>query len=369
MDRRCFTKGFTAGCAALLAASTPASRAQAGGNDKMTLAACRMPPEDAPHEHTLMQWPVRETVYGRKLLSQVQDSIVRIATAVARFEPVSLMAAAPLHAQIKTRLEGNVELWDIATDDLWCRDSGPTVVKDANGRRAVAHIAFNGWGNKQSHGNDGAVAAKAAARLNMPLLASGLTGEQGGIESDGEGTLLALASCWVNENRNRGSQDEIGAKLLAALGGRKIIWAPGIKGADITDYHIDALARFVAPGRVLIQLPARVIAGDRWSKAAYETYEILKRATDADGRKLDIIVVPEPVAPRVRAEDFVASYVNYYVCNGAVISAQFGDDASDQKAYDLLRGLYPGREIVALNIDPIGRSGGGIHCATQQVPL
>lgn len=328
-----------------------------------------MPAEDAPHERTLMQWPVREGVYGRKLLSQVQDSIASIATAIARFEPVSLMAAAPLHEDIKAQFAHGVELWDIPTDDLWCRDSGPTIVKDGEGRRAVAHLRFNGWGNKQNHDNDGSIAAKAASRLKLPLLDSGLTGEQGGVETDGEGTLLALASCWVNENRNRGSQDEIGAKLLAALGGRKIIWAPGIKGADITDYHIDALARFIAPGRVLIQLPERVIAGDPWSKAAYETYEVLKRATDANGRKLEIIVLAEPKAPRVRANDFVASYVNYYVCNGAVISAQFGDDTTDAKAHDMLRSLYPEREIVMLDIDPIGRSGGGIHCATQQVPL
>ena len=33
------------------------------------------------------------------------------------------------------------------------------------------------------------------------------------------GTLMAHASCWVNRNRNDGTQAEIGAKLLKALGG------------------------------------------------------------------------------------------------------------------------------------------------------
>ena len=147
-----------------------------------------------------------------------------------------------------------------------------------------------------------------------------------------------------------------------------MIWAPGVKGKDITDYHIDALARFVSPGRVLIQLPDRIDPSDPWSASAYETYAILKKATDANGRKLDIIVVPEPVDIRSQNDDFVASYVNYYVCNGAIISAEFGDDAADQKAFDLLKLLYPGREIISLNIDAIGDAGGGIHCATQQQP-
>jgi agmatine deiminase len=265
-------------------------------------------------------------------------------------------------------LDENVEIWNIATDDLWCRDAGPTFAKSARGELAVAHIKFNGWGNKQPHANDAQIAKRVAQRLGVPLLDTDLVGEGGGIEHDGAGTLMAHASCWVNRNRNDGTQAEIGAKLLKALGGRKMIWAPGVKGKDITDYHIDALARFVSPGRVLIQLPDRIDDRDPWSRAAFETYNILKSQTDANGRKLEIVVLPEPADIRSRKVDFVASYVNYYVCNGAVIGAEFGDDTADEKARSLLSSLYPGRKIVSLNVDPIGAAGGGIHCATQQQP-
>ena len=119
---------------------------------------------------------------------------------------------------------------------------------------------------------------------------------------------------------------------------------------------------------MLIQLPDKVVAGDPFSRAAYEAYEILKRATDAHGRKLEIIVVPEPVRPRSRNPDFLASYVNFYTCNGAVISAEFGDDRTDRKAHEMLTALYPGRKIITLNVDALGEAGGGIHCATQQQP-
>ena len=51
---------------------------------------------------------------------------------------------------------------------------------------------------------------------------------------------------------------------------------PGVKGADLIDYHIDALARFVAPGKVLFQLGEQIDARDLWSVAAFETYDILK---------------------------------------------------------------------------------------------
>lgn len=265
-------------------------------------------------------------------------------------------------------MSAKVELWDITSDDLWCRDSGPTFVVDAEGRLAVAHIRFNGWGNKQSHVNDGQIAAKVAARLGLPLLETGLVGEQGGVEHDGAGTLLAHASCWANLNRNMLSREEIARRLELALGGRRTIWAPGIAGADITDYHIDALARFVGPGKVLIQIDDEIDSDDPWSIAAHQTLSVLQQARDANGRPLRIVKLPEPETVRSKARDFVSSYVNYYICNGAVIGAQFGDPEADEEARDILSGLYPGREIVMLDIDPIGEAGGGVHCATQQQP-
>jgi agmatine deiminase len=328
----------------------------------------RMPPEDAPHARTLMQWPVSLKIYDTASLRAVQAKIALIANTISQFEPVAVMAAGNAAKAARAQLSAEIEIWDIPTDDLWCRDSGPTFVKNAAGQLAVAHIAFNGWGNKQPHGNDGKIAGEVAKRLGLPLLKTGLVGEQGGVEQDGAGTLIAHASSWVNPNRNSGNSASIGGLLNRALGAKKIIWAPGIKGADITDYHIDALARFIAPGRVLIQLPAEIDAADPWTTSAYETFEILKRATDARGRKLELIVIKEPENTRSRNPDFVSSYVNYYVCNGAVICAEFGDKKADDRAMGILKSLYPGRKIISLNIDAIGEAGGGIHCATQQQP-
>jgi agmatine deiminase len=207
-----------------------------------------------------------------------------------------------------------------------------------------------------------------ASRLGLKIYANGVAGEGGGIETDGAGTLLAHESSWVNRNRNKGSKDEVERLLLDALGAEKMIWAPGVKGADITDFHIDALARFVKPGQVVIQLGDTIDRSDPWSVAAFETYGILKSARDAQGRKLEIVVLRDPVRIRSRSRDFVSSYVNYYVCNGAVIGAEFGDDTADAAAKTVLEQLYPGRVVVSLNVDPIGEAGGGIHCATQQQP-
>lgn len=346
--------------------------ARAAGAQDMTSAKAagyRMPLESDPHERTFTQWPAVTSIYGSQDdLVAVRDKIALIANSIGRFEPVVLLARPEQAEEAKRWVKTGVEVWPLPVQDLWCRDAGPTFVVNAEDELAVSELGFNGWGGKQEHEDDSLIAAGVAKKLGLRIFDNGIKGEGGGVETDGAGTLLAHASSWVNPNRNAGTQEEVEKLLLDALGAEKVIWAPGVAGSDITDFHIDALARYVKPGQVMIQLPKKITAGDPWSASAYETYEILKKATDAEGRKLDIVVVPEPVKIRSRAADFVNSYANYYVCNGAVICANFGDDKADEEATRILSELYPGREIVSIDTDAIGEAGGGIHCATQQQP-
>jgi agmatine deiminase len=324
--------------------------------------------EAAQHERTFMQWPVNRTVHDDpEFLAWLHETIAGVANAISEFEPVVMLAARDHHRTARAQLSSGIELWDVPTDDLWCRDSGPHFV--SNGLRlAVSQLNFNGWGGKQEHGHDALVAGRVAAKLGLPVFNNGVVGEAGGVEANGHGLLLAHESSWINPNRNNGSRDAIDALLLDAYGGRKIIWAPGIIGADITDYHIDSLARLIDERTVLIQMPRQADTGDPWSVAAFETLTALRAATALDGGPLAIEMLPEPAAIRQTDADFVAAYPNYYVCNGAVIGAAFGDAEADSECAAVLKRLYPGREIVQLDIDAIGLIGGGIHCATHEQP-
>ena len=80
-----------------------------------------------------------------------------------------------------------------------------------------------------------------------------------------------------------------------------------------------------------------------------------------------IIEVPAPVTTHVEDDIVDWSYINHYVCNGAVIMCAF-DDPNDDVAAALLADAYPGRQIVRVNARAIFECGGGIHCITQQVP-
>lgn len=361
LSRRRFSQGL--GIAAMAAMTPRMPWASNAGSGYWA------PDEADPHERTFMQWPVEKRVHpDTEFLDELQQTIADIANAIAEFEPVVMLMDRKYALKARLRLSRNVEIWDIATDDLWCRDSGPLFVRNETGDLAVRSLNFNAWGNKQEHRDDGRVAERVAKRMDLKVLNNGLVGEPGGVETDGHGTLIAHESSWVNPNRNNLSKREVTEKLLEAYGADKLIWAPGVAGADITDYHIDSLARFVTPGQIIIQLPDEIDPEDPWSKAAFETFEVLKSAHDTSGASFDIQVIPEPLNIRSPSRNFVASYVNYYVCNGAVISAEFGDDAADGQAADILSTLYPEREVIMLNVDPLGETGGGIHCATQQQP-
>ena len=323
-----------------------------------------VPPEEANHELTFMQWPVSRQVHpDSDFLAYLQDTIAGIANAISQFEPVIMLAAKEHHRAARKLLSTAVELWNIPTEDLWCRDSGPLFAIDPSGQRIVSHIRFNGWGDKQVHRLDGRIPAAVAERLGIPVVSSGVVGEAGGVDHDGHGLMIAHESSWLNDNRNPVvSRNEIERRLLEAYGADEMIWSPGVWDEDITDYHIDGLARFTAARRVILNLPANPDLSDPFHVAAIETHDRLVAAG------LDVDVISEPTRRRVTDIDFVASYVNYYVCNGAVICSHFGDEETDATASAALARHYPGRAVVALNVDALGEVGGGIHCATQQMP-
>lgn len=322
-----------------------------------------MPEEADPHARTFMQWPVNLAVYrNRSDLAATQRVIAKIANTIVAFEPVVMLVAPGHRAGAQRRLSQAVEIWPVPTDDLWARDSGPIFIRNAAGEGAIVDLNFNGWGNRMPHGRDARVAARVARHMGLPLLDAGVVGEGGGVETDGQGTLLAHESSWVNPNRSQLPRRTIERRLLRALGAETMIWAPGVAGRDVTDGHIDGLARFVAPGVVLIQLPERIRPNDPWSRSAFETYEILAASTDARGRRLELVTVPEP------AKASSSTYPNYYVFNGGVLASKLGDPRTDEETASILGRLYPDREVMMMDTEILGALGGGIHCATQQQP-
>jgi agmatine deiminase len=339
-----------------------------------------MPAEGAPHERTWLAWPTTGYTLGSDPASaeEARRTWAAVANAVAEFEPVSVMVD-PRAARIAPRyLSGEITLHVADLDDAWARDSGPTfVVRDdpqaASGQRLGAvDWVFNGWGGQEwaSWDNDALLAPIIAGLAGAELIPSTLVNEGGGIHVDGEGTVLLTDTVQLDPGRNPGlGRADVEAELARTIGASTPIWLPRGLTRDSEAYgtrgHVDIVATFAAPGRVLLhaQLDERHpdFAVTRDIRAR------LAEATDAAGRTLEVIDVPAPTTLRDAGGWVDYSYINHLLVNGGVIACAFGDER-DEAAAALLADAYPGRRVVSVDARPLFERGGGIHCITQQQP-
>ncbi len=327
-----------------------------------------MPAEWEPHAGCWMAWPTRVELWGGHLEGARADH-ARVARAIARFEPVT-MVANPGEADDAARLCGpSIEVRTMPIDDSWLRDSAPTFLVGDRGARAAAAFTFNAWGAKfAAYDQDAAVGERIADAAGVPAYRSSLVAEGGGFLSDGEGTLITAETCVLNPNRNPGwSKAQAEEELRAMLGVHKVIWLPGDVTDTGTDGHVDGYVAFIRPGAVLCEVVADP-ADPRYEIMA-ENRRALALARDAKGRPLELIPIAE--APRSvaegKAEWYCRSYVNFYIANGGVIAPAYGIP-EDAAVFDTLRKAYAGREIAMVPLDDLFRGGGGIHCITQQEP-
>jgi len=188
----------------------------------------------------------------------------------------------------------------------------------------------------------------------------------------------------LNPNRNPGlSRSEIESLLAAYLGIEKVIWVPRGVFGDETDGHVDNLACFSRPGRVLLTWSEK--PDDPQTEISRQARRVLESATDAQGRRLEVGLLPSPgplfmtseeasgIASNLhaqarRAGDRLAgSYVNFFITSTALVYPYL-DPRYDEEVGELLAAEFPGRRIQGVAGREILLGGGNIHCITQQVP-
>jgi agmatine deiminase len=348
----------------------------------------RMPAEFEPHDGCWMAWPERPDNW-RLGARPAQEAYAAVAEAIAVSEPVTMAASDTQLERCRAALSASIRVVEIATDDAWLRDTGPTFVVDGRGGRRGVDWVFNAWGGLDGGlyspwERDDRVAAQVleiegAGRYRAPLVLEG-----GSVHVDGEGTVLTTEECLLNRNRNPElSKERIELALLEYLGAEKVIWLGSGVFNDETDGHVDNLACFARPGVVLLSWsedgsdPQRAISRDALTR--------LEAATDARGRSLEVVLLPSPgplfstedeaagveavagTQPRRDGDRLAASYANFYVANSRVVMPLL-DERHDDEAATILRDCFPGREVVGVPAREILLGGGNIHCITQQVP-
>jgi agmatine deiminase len=330
-----------------------------------------MPAEWEPHKRTWMCWPTRMAAFGDdERFLRAKQAYARVARAISGFEPVIVVARHEDVAEAKLATGGKVDVLELALDDSWARDMGPTFLANGRGRVAGVQWRFNAWGDKyHPYANDATLARRILDAIGLPAYQAPIVCEGGALHADGEGTVLTTEQCLLNANRNPGLTKARAEEALAHyLGARKVIWL-GDGFSDLeTDGHVDNIACFAGPGRVVVGVPQSKSHPDH--APVQEALRRLRESTDARGRPFEIVELPQPKKLRQQWNGSVleASYVNFYLPNGAIVMPAF-DDANDEPARAVLADCFPGRDIMQIAALDIVEGGGGIHCITQQEPL
>jgi agmatine deiminase len=324
-----------------------------------------MPAEWAPHSCCWMAWPCRAGLWSDA--EATKKDYANVAMAIAKFEPVKMLVPKAQLAEAASYLSGDVEIIEMQIDDSWARDSGPNFLIGGD-VLAGSDWIFNAWGEKYSpYDQDAKMAERILELADAKRFDSWLVAEGGGITVDGEGTVITTESCFLNKNRNPGrTRREIEDELCRTLGAEKVIWLPGDVEETETDGHVDGIAAFIEPGRVLLEVnPDKT---DPHYSVGVENTEALAGQTDAKGRKLEIEFIDEGIYHEGIWNGGCSSYINSYLANGGVVVPSYGYDRDDAAIATYAR-LYPDREIVQVPIHNLSLGGGGVHCVTQQQPI
>ena len=323
-----------------------------------------IPPEWAPHKAIWTAWPSAADLWGEDLEPARLEvaAMIRALHDDGRGETVRVLAfGREAEASAKLALQQSADIIPAAFGDIWLRDTGPIFSRDG-----AAGFRFNGWGGKYQLPHDEEVADQIARASGIALTRHDFILEGGAVEMDGEGTLLTTRQCLLNPNRNSDwDEAKAEAALKGALGVEKILWLDEGLANDHTDGHIDNIARFVAPGRVVCQ---SAWGDDDPNADLLEDIALkLSAMKDASGRTLEVIRIPSPGLVVDEDEDAVpASHMNFLIGNSTVIVPIYSGSGDD--AVNALGALFPGRKVIGLSSHAILTGGGSFHCITQQEP-
>ena len=349
----------------------------------------RMPGEFEEHDGCYMSWPERPDNWrlGGK---PAQKVFAEVANTIGKYEPMTMIVSKAQYENAKHWLNDYVRVVEMTNDDSWVRDCGATFVINDKGEMRGVDWEFNAWGGLVDGlyfpwDSDDKIASKMCEIERVDSYRTeGFVLEGGSIHVDGEGTVMVTEECLLSEGRNpKMTKEEIGNMLCEYLNCEKVLWIPRGIYNDETNAHVDNMANFVKPGVVVLAWTDD--ENDPQYERSVEAYNYLTNETDAKGRKLEVhkMYTPKPILitkeesegvdavdgtlPREEGDRLAASYANYYTGNGFIALPVF-NDPNDQKAIDLLKELYPDREIIPIYAREILLGGGNIHCITQQVP-
>jgi agmatine deiminase len=329
----------------------------------------RVPPEWAPQTAVWTAWPADPAEWNGDLVEARRDAAALVRALAPTNRVRLLVNGAEAETSARAELGQAAEVVRARYGDIWLRDTGPIFAR-TEGEVLALRFKTNGWGGKFDLPDDQTVGDDVAKLAGARIRKFDFVLEGGAIDHDGAGTILATRETLLNPNRNNWSEAEAEAALREAFGARKIIWLDRGLAHDHTDGHVDNVARFVAPGRVVCQSPTG--ADDPNAELLGSVARTLAKATDAEGRALDVMRIPSPgLVANSAGDPLPASHMNFLIANGVIVVPVYGTPSAP-RALEALQVVFPTRKVIGLPSHGLlgsGMSGGGsFHCITQQEP-
>ncbi|MGY2461956.1 agmatine deiminase family protein [Vreelandella sulfidaeris] len=337
----------------------------------------RLLPEWYPQDGIQLTWPRHDGDWA-PLLARIEATLERIVMATTRFQRALICVPDELTRQ---RLAATFEAYGVPasrlqlivapTDDTWARDHGPISVIDEKGQMVILDYTFTGWGGKFPAERDNQLTQRLAdaGAWACPVAPRDLILEGGGIETDGEGTLLTTEACLLNSNRNPTlSRAQIEAQLGEDFGVDHVLWlSNGHLEGDDTDSHIDTLARFCDPSTIAY------VRCDDPNDPHYSALAAMEQELQAfrqrNGEPYRLIALPWPQAcfDPDDGHRLPATYANFLIINQAVLVPTYGDPA-DVTALHALANAFPEHMLIPIECTSVIRQHGSLHCLTMQLP-
>lgn len=332
------------------------------------------PPEWHKHEGTWFSWPRPEGISFPGKYHTVPENLARIMREIQSRERVHINVLNDnWEFLVRQQLEEhgcpttNVSFHYIKTNESWCRDHGPAFVLKGK-KAAIVDWGFNAWGGKYPpYDDDDAVPTRIAEQFKLPVFYPKIVMEGGSVEFNGAGTVLTTTDCLLNKNRNpKLSKSQIAQFLRDYYGQKNVCWLTGGIEGDDTDGHIDDLARFISPRKMVVAVEADT--KDSNYLVLRDVRKQIDSLRDQDGKPFEVIEIPMPSPVVFDGQRLPATYVNFYFVNGALLVPTYRDKKNDRRAIDILQSHLPKHQVIGIDCVELIWGLGAIHCLTQQQP-
>lgn len=340
--------------------------------------------EHERHTGTIIIFPERKDIWRDNAI-HAQKLCIELANTIVNYEDVFLCVKPHLRKRVSRSLDSKIRIIEIEYDDIWARDISPNFVVKNNEMRAVCWN-FNSWGGFDEGAyfpwdKDAAFAKRIADYLGVKkYIINDVVLEGGSVITDGNGILYTTKNVLLNKNRNpRMTIEQVETYLREFFCADTIIWLEEGLALDETDGHIDNVCSIVHPGEMCIA----------WTDDDSDPqYEVSKRAmgtlySSNTVQTLHKIPIPAPQfitaieaagieqlstsTNRVEGFQLVPSYINYYLCNSAVIFPIFNCEHDDE-AIKAIKSIFNEREIIPFYAREPLIGGGGFHCILHEIP-